>query len=91
MKKYANQLLFNTLKDTHRLTERLVEQRAGSNNYEWFLSALKRTPDLKPYDMGLDAVHEWRTEVQKNVETVLSQLESRHGVTTGPSQTNLSD
>ena len=49
----------------------MVKKVEVRNNYAGFLSMLERSPDLDAYSMGLDDVHEWRSNEQKQVKTVM--------------------
>ena len=55
----------------------MVKKIELSNDYAGFLSLLKRSPDLDAYTMGLDDVHEWRSNEQKKVQTVMKQLKMK--------------
>ena len=49
----------------------MVKKIEVSNDYAGFLSLLEKSPDLDAYTMGLDDVHEWRSNEQKQVKTVM--------------------
>ena len=55
----------------------MVKKIELSKDYAGFLSLLEKSPDLDAYTMGLDDVHEWRSNEQKQVQTVMKQLKMK--------------